>query len=148
MPITDITDHLFEMTTYFFQHRDEMPGCTGLVTFRDYNAETLMQLPSRFSYFHLWRRLTYNHASIIWIASLLTCIGVARRKNISVAPVIAFGVALAVTGTLMVAITCLLGEWLPRYALPMWQLLILSSYLFLGRIADLLLSKARPAGPA
>ena len=37
----------------------------------------------------------------------------------------------------MIASTCLLGEFIPRYGLPMWQLLLLSLYIFVGRTADL-----------
>ena len=38
----------------------------------------------------------------------------------------------------MTATTCLLIEFLPRYGLPMWQLLLLSLYLFAGGALDLL----------
>jgi hypothetical protein len=148
MPVTEITDHLFEMTTYFFQHRDEMPGCAGLATFRDYNTESILQLPSRFPYFHLWRGLNYNHAILIWIANLLLLVVVGRWKKASIARTAGLGVALALIGTLMVAATCLLGEWLPRYALPMWQLLLLSCYFFVGQIADLVFNHSGEPGVA
>jgi hypothetical protein len=37
----------------------------------------------------------------------------------------------------MVATACLLTEFIPRYVLPMWQLLLLSLYIFVGGTADL-----------
>ena len=49
----------------------------------------------------------------------------------------AFGIALTVVGLLMVASTCLIGEFIPRYGLPMWQLLLLSLHIFVGGTADL-----------
>jgi hypothetical protein len=141
MPVTAITDHLFEMTAYYFEHRDDMPACAGLVTFRNYNAESITRFPRDFAYFHLWRGLDYRRAVMVWFAALLLLLVVGRWKKANIARVIGFGVALAIIGTLMFAITCLLGEWLPRYALPLWQLLLLSLFLFAGKTGDLVWSR-------
>lgn len=47
----------------------------------------------------------------------------------------------------MTASACLVTEFLPRYALPMWQLLLLSLYIFVGAAADLIFaSKEKSAG--
>jgi hypothetical protein len=137
MPVTDITDHLFEMTTYFFQHRDEMPGCAGLVTFRDYDTETISRLPFNPPYFHLWRALNYNEAIAIWVVTLSTLVGIRYWKTINTAPGTGLGLALVATGTLMVAVTCLLTESLPRYAVPMWELLSLSWFFVVGQIGEI-----------
>jgi hypothetical protein len=136
MPVTDIDDHLFEMTTYFFQHRDEMPGCADLVTFRDYDTEKISRLPSKLPYFHLWQALNYNEAVAIWAVTLSVLAGIGYWKKINTALTIGLGLALNATGTLMVAVTCLLGEWLPRYGLPMWELLLLSWFFVVGQIGE------------
>jgi hypothetical protein len=135
-PVPSISDHLFEMTTYYFGHESEMKECEGLVTFRDYDAANLTRLSSDLRYFHLWGPFNYNWALIGWLMLLACTAAVARWMNANPVGVIAFAVILAAIGTLMVAVTCLLGESLPRYTLPMWQLLLLSSFLLLGRLLD------------
>lgn len=136
MSLTEIVDLLFETTAYFFEHKDEMPACAGLVTFRDTNAETLNGMPSRHPYFHLWRGLTFNRALVIWLGSLLVFVVITRGRKRDVTAISAFGIALVTIGLLMVASACLLTESLPRYTLPMWQLLLLSLYIFAGSIGD------------
>jgi hypothetical protein len=136
MPVTELSSYLFEATTYYFKHKDEMPACATLVTFRDASADQIRQLPSQHRYFRLWRDLTYNRALMIWFISLLVFVTAARRKRTNVGAIFAFGIALTMVGLLMIASTCLLGAFLPRYGLPMWQLLLLSLYIFVGRTAD------------
>jgi hypothetical protein len=136
MPVTEISSYLFEATTYYFHYKDEMPGCAELVTFRDTSADQIRQIPSQHLYFQLWRGLTYNKVFVIWFISLLVFAVRARRKA-NVRAISAFGIALTVVGLLMIASTCLVGEFIPRYGLPMWQLLLLSLYIFIGRTADL-----------
>lgn len=138
MPVTDVSDWLFHATAYFFEHKDEMSACAGLVTFRDASAETINRIPFQHVYFHLWRGLTYNKLLMIWSISLLVLGVLARRKEVNVAAISAFGIALLAVGLLIAATNVLLAEFLPRYALPMWQLLSLSLYVFVGTIADLL----------
>jgi hypothetical protein len=136
MPLTEIVDLLFETTGYFFEHKDEMPACAGLVTFRDTNAETLNGMPSQHLYLHLWRGLTFNRALVIWLGSLLVFVVITRGRKRNVMAIAAFGIAMVAIGLLMVASACLLTEFLPRYTLPMWQLLLLSLYIFAGSIGD------------
>lgn len=140
MPVTEISSFLFETTAYYFEHKDEMPACAELVTFRDSSADQIRQIPSQHLYFQLWRGLSYNRALVIWFVSLLVFVVIARRKKVKVEAIFSFGIALAAVGLLMTAATCLLTEFLPRYGLPMWQLLLLSLYLFVGRTADLVAS--------
>lgn len=147
MPVTDISVSLFDTTAYFFQHKAEMSGCAGLVTFRDASAETINRIPFQHAYFHLWRGLTYNKGLVIWSVSLLVLAVVARRRKVNVAAVSAYGIALVAVGLLIATTNTLLTEFLPRYALPMWQLLFLSLYLFIGTTADLLtIGKEKSAG--
>jgi hypothetical protein len=143
MPVTEISNFLFESTAYYFQHTDEMPGCAELVTFRGASADQIRQIPSQHRYFRLWRGLTFNTALVIWFVSLIIFVFVARPKETNARDIVAFGIALTTIGLLMVACTCLVGEFIPRYGLPMWQLLLLSLYLFIGRTADLLANRPR-----
>lgn len=137
MPVTDISDWLFVTTAYFFEHKDEMSACAGLVTFRDASAETINRIPFQHLYFHLWRGLTYNKVLMIWFVISLVLAVLARRKEVNVAATFAYGIALVAVGLLISATNVLLTEPLPRYALPMWQLLLLSLYVFIGTTADL-----------
>ena len=144
MSPTEIGDLLFETTAYFFEHKDEMSACAGLVTFRDADAETINRIPAQHFYFYLWRGLTFNKALVIWLGGLLLLIFIRRRKKGNVMAIAAFGIALVVIGLLMVAAACLLSESLPRYTLPMWQLLLLSIYIFAGRLGDLIKNGSPP----
>jgi len=137
MSETEISDWLLYTTAYFFDHQEEMPACARLVTFRDNTAETVIGIPARYPYFHLWRGVSYNKAALIWLGSLLLLIVSARRKKKNVGAIPSLGIALIAIGLLMTASACLVTEFLPRYALPMWQLLLLSLYIFVGAAADL-----------
>ncbi|HYJ04653.1 MAG TPA: hypothetical protein VEX43_05940 [Chthoniobacterales bacterium] len=144
---TEIPDWLLSTTAYFFDHKDEMPACAKLVTFRDHTAESIIQIPERYPYFHLRRGLSYNKAFLIWLGSLLLLIVIARRKKKNVGAIPALGIALIAIGLLMTLSACLVTEFLPRYALPMWQLLLLSLYIFVGAAADLMVNrKEKSAG--
>jgi hypothetical protein len=140
MPVTEISSYLFETTAYYFSHKDDMPACAQLATFRDASTDQLRQVPLQHGYFRLWRDWTYNKGLLIWFVSLLAFVAAAQRRRTNVAVISAFGIALLVVGLLIVASTCLLGEFIPRYGLPMWQLLLLSLYIFAGGTADLFAS--------
>jgi hypothetical protein len=150
MPVTVISFSLFETTAYYFQHKEYMPACAELVTFRNYNADQIRQLPSQHLYFRLWRSLDYNEVLVIWLVSLLIFAVLARRKQVSVGGVTAFGIALPAVGLALFALTSLIHDYEPRFSLLMWQLLLLSLYIFVGKTADLLLTAGpqQPARPA
>ena len=147
MSATGISDQLFVTTSYFFEHEAEMSGCAGLVTFRNASAETINRMPSEHVYFHLWQSMSYKEATMIWFGTLLVFAVIATWKKMNLGGIAAFGVALVAIGMVMTASACLLTEFLPRYALPMWLLLLLSLYTFLGTTADLLtIGKEKSAG--
>ena len=81
MPVTDISFFLFVTTVYYFQHKDELPACAELVTFRDVSADQILQIPGQHLYFRLWRGLTYNKALVIWFISLLVFVVMATEKK-------------------------------------------------------------------
>ncbi|MEY2562996.1 MAG: hypothetical protein QOH88_1189 [Verrucomicrobiota bacterium] len=150
MPSTETSHYLFATTAYYFQHKDEMSACANLSTFRSFNADEILKLPSQHLYLRLWQGLSYNSAFVIWLISLATFIVVARRKALHLGAISAFGLTLTAFGLLIFAASCVLHEYEPRFALTMWQLTLLSLYLFLGRTADLLLKPGftwRPTGP-
>lgn len=146
MPLIEIPAFLFATTAYYFDHKEDMPGCAELVTFRgDVNADKIWQLQFQHRYFRLWYGLTGNQALLVWLMILAVSVFVARWKKRNVTAITAFGITLTSVGLLMVASTCLLGEFGPRYGLPMWQLLLLSVFLFVGKTVDLLaLSTPKP----
>jgi hypothetical protein len=136
-PVTEIVENLFETTGYFFGNKDEMPACARLVTFRNATADSINRIPTQHPYFHLWRGLSYNKALVIWFVTLLVFVASGHWRKVSIGAVPSFAIALVVIGLLMVVSACLLSESLPRYALPMWQLLLLSIHIIVGAIADL-----------
>jgi hypothetical protein len=138
MPVTKISSYLFETTAYYFQHKIEMSACAELVTFRHASADQIRQIPSQHLYFQLWRGLSYNKALVIWFIALLAFLVMARWRKINVSEISAFGITLTAIGLLMFASTCFLADSQPRFRLPMWQLLMLSSLVFFGGTADLL----------
>jgi hypothetical protein len=147
MSVTEIADQLFNTTGYFFDHKDEMPACAKLITFRDTSAEIINRIPVERPYFHLWQGLNYKKAVLIWFGTLVVCVIIARWKKVNIGPTVAFGIALVVLGLVMTASACLLTEFLPRYALPMWLLLLLSLYILIGASANLFATgKEKSAG--
>jgi hypothetical protein len=147
MSLTEITDQLFDTTAYFFAHQDRMPACAGLVTFRGTRAETINRIPFERGYFHLWRGTDYKVAIMVWFGSWLALVMVGRRKKIKSGATAAFAIVLAFLGLMLTGSTCLLTEFLPRYALPMWLLLLLSFSILIGAAADIVIKgKEKSAG--
>jgi hypothetical protein len=138
---SEIIDNLFETTGYFFEHRNEMPACAPLVTFRDSSAETISRIPAENFYFYLWRGATPGKLLLLCFFSLLLLLVIARWKRVNVTAISAFGIALVAAGLLITATNSLLTEFLPRFVLPIWQLLVLSFSIFVGLTADLLAAR-------
>jgi hypothetical protein len=136
-PATDPAVFLFPSTSYYFLHPDEMPGCAKLVTFRDSNAEQINLIPTQHIYFRLWMGLPFYAVLAVWAMALLTLAIVASRRKRNIRARIMFAVALTGVGLLIVAATCLLDEYSPRFGLPMWELLLLSLMLLAATAADL-----------
>jgi hypothetical protein len=147
MPVTDIADQLFDTTGYFFDHKDELPGCAHLATFRDTSAAAINLIPIERPYFHLWKTLNYKKAILIWFGALLLFVVLARWKKVNAETIVAFTITLVAIGLVMVAFACLLTEFLPRYAFPMWLLLLLSLSILIGTAANLVaMGKEKSAG--
>jgi hypothetical protein len=140
MPTTEIASYLFATTAFYFEHKKEMPDAANLVTFRGTTAEQIKLIPSQHSYFRLWEGLGYHKVFAIWVLALVVFVLLARRKRSDVGAITAYGIALSAVGIMICATACLLHELEPRFALSLWQTLLLSLYLYLGKTADLLAS--------
>jgi hypothetical protein len=139
--VAEIIDNLFETTGYFFEHRDQMPGCASLLTFRNSNADTISRIPAENFYFYLWRGATPNKLLLLCFFSLLVLLVFARWKRVDVTAISSFGIALVAVGLLITVANSLLTEFLPRFVLSIWQLLFLSFSIFAGLTGDLLAAR-------
>src|ERR1051325_11482928 len=140
MPVTNMSEFLFATTVYYFPHKEDLSALSNLVTFRNSSIDQIMQIPNQHPYFHYWKRFSYNKVLVLWAFSFGVFASITRKKPRE-RRMGAFAVTLTLIGLVMVASTCLLGEFIPRYALPMWELLLLSFYLLIARIGDVLLHK-------
>ncbi|MEY2578334.1 MAG: hypothetical protein QOI49_1158 [Verrucomicrobiota bacterium] len=139
--VAEIIDNLFETTGYFFEHRDQMPGCASLLTFRNSSADTISRIPAENFYFYLWRGATPNKLLLLCFFSLVLLLVIARWKRVDVTAISSFGIALVAVGLLITVANSLLTEFLPRFVLSIWQLLFLSFSIFAGLTADLLTAR-------
>ena len=133
-----ISRHLFLSTAYYFENKEGMPACAGLVTFRaGMNYETLFQLFWRHRYFHFWSRVPYFGAAVLWLLSFLLYMVLRLRRRAHIPTIAPYAVALPVAGLVMFVVSCVLHDYEPRFAFSMWELLLLSLVLLVGRTADL-----------
>jgi hypothetical protein len=137
MPTPEITSYLFATTAYYFEHKDEMWQCARLVTFRDATAEQIRSIPAQHFYFRLSERLGYHKIFLVWVLALVAFLILARRRRMNPGAIAGLGIALAAAGLLICATAALLHELEPRFALTLWELLLLSLFIFLGKTADL-----------
>jgi hypothetical protein len=138
MPLSQVPHYLFLTTAYFFEHRDDMGTCSKLVTFRDSTAGRLMAIPVEHNYFQLWSRVSCNHLLVANLGALLVMLLLRKRSNERVVAISIYGGVLIGAGLLMMALTCLIGSWSPRYALPMSELLLISLMIYTGSICNAL----------
>lgn len=139
MPPTEITNYLFATTAYYFDHKADMTACANLITFRDTTPQQIRSIPTQHSYFRLWKGVSYSKAFVVWLLTLAIFVVIAKRRRTDLGPVIALGVAVTTVGLLICVTACVLHELEPRFALSMWQMLLLSLFLFLGKAAELFL---------
>lgn len=138
MPLAAMPSFLFAATAYFFYHPDEMPDCSRLATYQNTSADRLMAIPFERHYFRLWKSVSSNHVFVVTIGAIAVLVFLRKRSDQPVGAICLYGLALTGAGLLMMALTCLIGAWGPRYTLPMAELLLLSFIIYLGVIADAL----------
>jgi hypothetical protein len=130
-PCGEIVRYLFETTAYILPRLDEMPELARLTTFRSFTSETLAAITQQNAYFHFWRGVSLNNC--LGITSSALVITLLRRRRLSV---FGYAAALAITGAVMVFITCLMGAMIQRYTLPLWELALLAFLISLGEYAN------------
>jgi hypothetical protein len=67
-----------------------------------------------------------------------------RKKD--VAAVVSYAIALIQVGLLMMLANCFLVDFMPRYALPMWELTVLSTSILFVKTMEYLFSTGRASG--
>lgn len=144
MSLSEVPGNLFETTAYILEHRDDMSDTSNLVTFRNATADQLMAIPFQHNYFRLWKSVSYNHLFIVNLGALAVLLFLRKRSNQRVAAISVYGIVLVGIGLLMMALTCLIGSWGPRYTLPMLELLLISFLIYAGAISDALGLRALP----
>lgn len=140
-----VTEWLFIATAFYFDHADRMPLAARLVTFRNSSAEATVAIPAQHRYLRVGSALSYNTAILAWAGLLLAFVLCSARSTSSSRPIVAYAVALTAIGLVMMLASNLFGEFLPRYALPMWTLLIASAFMLMGAIGTAILKNYGPA---
>lgn len=136
LTLPHISAFLFRTTTYYWQRPEEMPQCAKLVTFRDYTPETIRAIPLTVPYYRLWSAFNLNHLLILWSILGALALILSRGGEIEPAIICMYGFALVVAGLAMLEVTALIGDLIPRYTLPLWELLWIASIIGSGAIAD------------
>jgi hypothetical protein len=137
LPLSKVPDSLFETTAYVLDHQKEgMTDTSNLVTFRNATAAGLIAIPSQHNYLRLWQNVSYNHLFVINAGALALLLLLRKRIHQRAGAIAVYGLALTGAGLLMMAVTCLIGSWGPRYTLPMSQLLLISLLIYVGTILD------------
>ena len=134
MPLSRVPEYLFMTTSFVLDRQQEMLATANLVTFRNATSARLIAIPSQHQYFQLWRNISYNNLFWIHLGVLAVLLLLRKRIHQRVGAIASYGLALTAIGLVMMAITCLIGSWGPRYTLPMFQLLLISLLTCLGTI--------------
>jgi hypothetical protein len=130
-----IARYLFTTTAYLNEHREPTPQLAGLTTFRDPGAGFM-----RFAdvpYFRLWDFLSVRVWCGIWLGISLLLWLAGRKSRRGEFSTLAYAAMLAGTGLLMTFVNCCLAQLIPRFALPMLELLLLSIVVLLGTLLAL-----------
>ena len=129
---SDIVQSLFVTTDYFFFHRDKMPQCSQLKTFRQ-PRDRLIEA-RELSYFRWWNLLSFRALGILGLVLLLWAVVVDYKQGGRNTPVILFAACLSIVGIVMVLVNCFFAQLQPRFVLPMMELLLVSIVILLGLI--------------
>ena len=124
--IPDLVGFLFATTNFYFSHREAMPQCASLVSFRDKNRES--------GYRRFQEALLFppsEERELPWFFALLGGSSrgvVSNRENAQARHCRSRFVCQRtdVIGLFMMLANCVLTIFQPRYTLPMWELTIVS----------------------
>ena len=142
--IPDVVCFLFVTTRFYFSHREAMPQCASLVTFRGKNAEQIFAIFKRHSYFRHPKNVSYHAFLVIWIVLLVAFLLTAKMRKRDVTGIASYASALIVVAILMMLVNCLLAVFQPRYTLPMWALTLVSTFILFGGMMDALFHPSCP----
>lgn len=134
--LPSVSRFLFLMTCYYWDHPNDLPQCGQLSTFRNYTPEKLIAIPAEKPYFHLWQPLSLNGLLVIAAGVALALLLGPGRGDGARLVLCAYLVALVGVGLAMVEITALIGDIIPRYTLPLWELLWIACLIGAGALAD------------
>jgi len=135
-----VANNLSYSTAYYFWHPEQMPGCAQLITFRGKSAAQIQNIFARHAYFSLWKPFSYNVCFTFWMGNLLLLFVLAKRRAQDITGIAAYSITLTIVGLLAMLGSCFITEFLPRYTLPMWTLLIVSLLIVGSRNLELLRS--------
>ena len=145
--IPGVVGFLFVTTRFYFSHRDVMPQCASLITFRDKNADQIFGIFKNHSYFRHPKNVSYRAFLLVWIVLLAALFLIAKMRKRDITGVASYATALIVIAILMMLANCLLAIFQPRYTLPMWELTLVSLSVLFGGMMDALLYQSRPLYP-
>ncbi|MGI9088280.1 MAG: hypothetical protein ACR2HH_11155 [Chthoniobacterales bacterium] len=137
---SDVVEHLFRSTTFYFEHPDWMPQAANLKTFRNRTARDVLADLRQHRYFRQWKNCRYRTLFFVSLGGLVTLAAIGGVKNIEL---ISYALTLTLVGLLMMFLNCLVTEFQPRFTQPMWVLTIISATIVFGRLGDWLTARSR-----
>ena len=123
--IPTVVRQLFVATAFYFTHPRIMPGCASLRTFRGKSPAQVMAIFKK-HYFQHPKNLNFRALLFFWLISLALFVVIANMRKQGAAGLASYAAALTAVGLLMMLANCVLNVFQPRYALPMWELTIVS----------------------
>jgi len=133
--IPNIIQSLFVHTIFYYSHPDAMPDYASLATFRGQSPDSIMASYKNYPYFYQRTKFRYVTVWCVWLALIFLLAFVTGKRGSGMA-VVYYAAALVVVGLTIMLASCLLGQFQPRYTLPMWELMIISAVIVLGRCLD------------
>ena len=142
--IAGIVSFIFETTAFYFHgsNADELVGLAPLITYRGRNAADIYRIFDSHGYLRLGARVPYAFFLSFWFGVLVFFAFISRPHPGRRKSVVAYAAALTLIGLIMMVANCLLGGFLPRYTLPMWELTIASAFFLCGGIFDLTMRRS------
>jgi len=136
--IPEVVGFLFVTTRFYFSHRDVMPQCASLITFRNKSADKIYAIFKGHAYFHHPKKLTYRALLICWVAFLCWLVLIGKLSKRDAADLSSYTAALVLVGLFIMLTNSFLAVFQRRYTLPMWELTIVSLSILFGGIMDAL----------
>jgi len=141
MPLPNVTAYLYQTTASVYDVSNEMPQIFQLITYRNATRDQINARAGENGYVRFWPALTLNHCLCAFALELAGLLLLLRKASPERRIICGYGVALGLVGMAMVYSTCLFGGILPRYTLPMWELIWIALLLYAGALADALLDR-------